>query len=281
MYKLCIYTRYAAQTETIVQKAGALACYISADDPLDQKEAAYGAVVEAYFPDDYELDISTLPAYREFYRADIPDIDWVAESQKHLPALSIPPFYIYGTHARPVMRQARYHIHMDAANAFGTGYHATTQGCLTLFAQHIKRYNPKHIADIGTGSGLLAIAAAQACKSTVFAGDIDKASLEVAQKTIRKNHVHPFIYLAHADGFRHKLFQKNAPFDLIFANILARPLINHAPHIARLCAKDGALILSGVLTTQQNMLIATYHRFGFRAMKKHTQGDWTSLYLMR
>ena len=154
----------------------------------------------------FEVYFETEPNWRLALPADaiadlapLPDMDWVSESQKGLPPVIVPPFHLHGSHDAPRLGAWR-NIEMQAGNAFGSGHHGTTQGCLALLAAHIKAHRPRDIADIGCGSGILAIAAAKAGMRHILASDNDPIAVAVSKVNLRINGA--CIHCFTAEGWR-------------------------------------------------------------------------------
>jgi len=166
--------------------------------------------------------------------------------------------------------------------AFGTGHHATTQGCLTLL-DGLDRLGLKarRVADIGCGTGVLAMAAAQIWRVAVVASDIDTVAVATARANARANRLHPWIVCVEAPGFRHPLIRARAPYDLVMANILAGPLKRMAPDIAAHLVPGGMAILSGILTRQAAGVEAVFASHGLVRERLCEIGEWTSFLLRR
>jgi ribosomal protein L11 methyltransferase len=236
--------------------------------------------IDAYFTAAPEF--GDLPfAHEDFALEQVPDEDWVTRSQQNLPPVSVPPFFLFGRHDRPHRRRARYQIEMDAGLAFGSGHHATTQGCLHLLADVLKIRRPAHAADIGTGAGTLAIALAKAGCRNIFASDTDPQAVRVAQQNFKINGLAANIRPVWCTGLHHHQARQAAPFDLITANILAAPLIAMASDIAAHMAPHGQLILSGLLHAQKKPIVARYRDAGLTLQKDICIGPWTSLMFRR
>lgn len=207
------------------------------------------------------------------------DTDWVSESQAHNPAIRarsvlVRPSHV--AHAPP----APYVVHLDAGRAFGTGGHATTHGCLVLMQRLGQTPRPRRIADIGTGSGLLAIAAAKLYPGAhIVASEIDARALEVAEFNARTNGVR--LECVVADGWRHRTLAHGGPFDLILANLLYRPLLRFSRQMAERLAPGGALILAGLLAVQERPLLQRFAGYGLVLEARAGDKDWPSLLLRK
>ena len=212
------------------------------------------------------------------------DQDWVKMSLDKLPPVRADRFYVYGHHGRGTTPAAAIGLEIDAGQAFGTGQHHTTRGCLVTLCQvnrQIKR-RPRRILDIGTGTGVLAMAAAKLWHCPVVATDIDELSVMTATKNAKKNYVRRMRTILIAST-RHYNVSKIGPYDVIIANILANPLIQIARDINRLTARGAFIILSGLLGTQANRVSAAYRAHGLVFQRAWDMGtgeincDWQVL----
>ena len=209
--------------------------------------------------------------------------DWVAESLVGLKPVTAGRFIVYGAHDRAGIAPNRIGIEIEAALAFGTGHHGTTRGCLLALDRLCKLWHggkaAPRILDLGTGSGVLAIAAARALHRRVLATDIDAAAVRVARANARLNGVGPLVTLATAAGVTAPAIRAQAPFDLVFANILLEPLQRLAAPLAKIVAPGGHVVLSGLLTAQTNAALAAYR--AFRLERRIVLDGWTTLVLKR
>lgn len=207
------------------------------------------------------------------------DRDWVTESLRTLPIVTSKRFVIHGAHLRNELPKGFYPLQVEAGLAFGTGHHDTTLGCLLALEKvHQSGFRPKHILDVGTGTGILAMAAARLFSGRVIASDIDHLSVRFARQTLDLNG-YQRIRLHHAAGTQHRAIQSSAPFDLITANILANPLIAMAKDIVHVMTPGGQLILAGLLHWQFRRVLAAYQSVGLRLLTRQKQGDWSILTL--
>ncbi|MBX3570206.1 MAG: 50S ribosomal protein L11 methyltransferase [Rhizobiaceae bacterium] len=209
----------------------------------------------------------------------LPDVDWVAQSLDGLKPVRAGRFVVHGAHDRHRVRIGDLGIEIEAGLAFGTGHHGTTAGCLEMIGKVARRENPRNALDLGTGSAVLAIALARACHIPVLATDIDPVATRVAAENVRLNGVAAYVHTATAAGFGHPVFSANGPFDLIVANILARPLMQLAPSMRSHMARGGSLILSGILQRQRNAVIAAYVSAGFRHVATLHREGWVAIHL--
>ena len=211
----------------------------------------------------------------------IPDADWVSETQKALPPVRAGRFTVHGSHDRARI-VSQWAIEIDAGRAFGTAHHGTTRGCLLELERLCSEVVPSAVLDLGTGSGVLAIAAAKAFshRAAIAAVDVDPIAIEVARENCRKNSA-ANIRLFVGDGKKPHLAYESAPFDAILANILAKPLLKLAPRLRDLTRVGGILILSGLLSRQAREILARYRSTGFSLVRRRDLEGWATLTLMR
>ena len=209
--------------------------------------------------------------------------DWVAASLADLKPVEAGRFLVHGRHDRGkvVGRTNRICIEIEAALAFGTGHHGTTLGCLLAMDQLLRRRRPRRILDVGTGTGILAIAAARVLRRPLIAADIDPVAVGVAKANGKANGAGPYVRWAVAPGLRHPLIARRAPYDLIFANILAGPLKRLAPSIARAIGPAGDVILSGLLQQDVAGVVATYRAVGLKLARRGVIDGWVALAMRR
>tara|TARA_R110002110_G_scaffold74388_9_gene196723 strand:- start:5245 stop:6129 length:885 start_codon:yes stop_codon:yes gene_type:complete len=207
--------------------------------------------------------------------------DWVAEVEKTLTPIHVPPYYVFGSHIRDTPPPNSIAIQIDAGLAFGTGNHETTQGCLQALESVLADQPPKSPIDIGTGSGILAIAVAKRFGVDVMASDIDPIAIDVARENAAINGVADRIAFAVSDGLDNAEIAASAPYDLILANIVANPLIALAPGISAIAAMGGYVILSGILREQAASVIAAYRERGMSLKERIDLGNWSTLVLTR
>jgi ribosomal protein L11 methyltransferase len=218
--------------------------------------------------------------------------DWVRSSLAGLKPVEAGRFVVHGAHDRARIGANRIGIEIEAGLAFGTGHHGTTRGCLLSLDWIVKRRNPcvakarrtgRTIAvlDVGTGTGVLAIAAAKALRMPVLATDIDPRSVQVAKENVRLNRAGAFITLVRADGLGARPVRARAPYSLVFANILLEPLRRMATPIARVVAPNGHVVLSGLLTAQAAPALAAYRARGLVLERRIPLEGWMTLVLRR
>ncbi|MEM6627663.1 MAG: 50S ribosomal protein L11 methyltransferase [Pseudomonadota bacterium] len=209
------------------------------------------------------------------------DKDWVAESLKGLPAVEAGPFIVAGAHELRAAPIGKTPIWIEAGPAFGTGHHGTTKGCLEALADIARQRSLGRVLDIGTGSAVLAIAALKSGATSAVATDIDAESLRVAKENARNNKVGRTLRFVHADGAVHTQIRALAPYDVVMANILARPLVKLSPDIAKLTRPGGRIILSGLLTHQEPQLKAAFSGQGLTLVDRRRVGGWSTLVYAR
>ncbi|MEQ1931562.1 MAG: 50S ribosomal protein L11 methyltransferase [Parvularculaceae bacterium] len=208
----------------------------------------------------------------------LPDIDWVAHALAGLGVVRAGRFVLYGAHDADKLpdEPGDIAIRIDANEAFGTGHHPTTAGCLTLL-DRIAGVAPEKILDLGTGSAVLAIAAAKVWDRSVLATDIDEKSAEIARRNVAINGVGDCVQVIAADGFDHEAFGAQAPFDFIFANILAGPLVALAPAVASCAASKARVMLAGLMCDQEKAVADAYEAAGFRRLNRLDHPTWPVL----
>ena len=211
----------------------------------------------------------------------LPTADWVQAGLKSLKPIVVGRFFVHGSHDRALVTPGRVAIEIDAGLAFGTGHHATTAGCLAMLDRLIRERRFTCPLDLGTGSGVLAIALAKVLRRRIVASDIDPVAIEVAQENAARNGVAPWIDAVVADGVRNATIRRHAPYDLVFANILAEPLRQLAPRLSPLVARGGVLVLSGLLPAQREKVVAAYAAQGVRLMTARIFDGWSVLVLQK
>lgn len=215
------------------------------------------------------------------HRDDIEDIDWVTKSLEGLKPVYAGRFVVHGEHDRQHLKPGPINIEINAGQAFGTGHHGTTAGCLIMIDEIITRRAPKLTLDLGTGSAVLAIAVAKRARTPVLATDIDPVATKVAAQNCKLNEVGSFVHCITAQGFAHATIDQNSPFELIIANILAKPLMKMAPDISRHLAPGGDVVLSGILSQQRWRVLAAFRQAGLFHVKTLWREGWVTLHLTR
>jgi ribosomal protein L11 methyltransferase len=207
--------------------------------------------------------------------------DWLAENQASFPPLSAGRYFIHGSHHRERVPAGRIGLRIDAATAFGTGEHATTQGCLLTLDRMARQGRRRRALDMGTGTGILAIAAAKTWRRHVRARDIDAEAVRVTWRNAAVNGVAALVDVRRSDGYRDRLLRRAAPFDLIFANILARPLMLMAKDLTRALKPGGTAVLSGLLARQEPAVLAAHRAQGLTLRRRIAISGWHTLVLGR
>ncbi len=205
--------------------------------------------------------------------------DWVKATLEELIPVRAGRFIVHGRHDRSKVPPNKTGIEIEAALAFGTGHHGTTRGCLLLLDQVLKAHLPRRVLDLGTGTGVLAIAAAKALRAKVLASDIDPLSVQVARENARLNGTGDWVETIRGSGFSAPQFAQAGPFDLVLANILANPLRQMATPMATHLAPSALVILSGLLPPQAQGVIAVYRARGLVLERHLAVEGWSSLLL--
>jgi ribosomal protein L11 methyltransferase len=206
--------------------------------------------------------------------------DWVKASQQGLKPVEAGRFIVHSEHYRTSVRVNRIGIEIGTAFAFGTGHHGTTRGCLLALDHLLKARRALRVLDVGTGTGVLAIAAARVLRRPVLASDIDRRAARVARENVRRNRA-PSVTVVHAAGLGMRRFRDSAPFELVLANILLSPLQRMATPMARLLAPGARVVLSGLLTSQASAALATYRQQGLVLERRVVLDGWSTLVLRR
>jgi ribosomal protein L11 methyltransferase len=207
------------------------------------------------------------------------DADWLELALSGLPPVRAGRFFIYGAHDRGLAPASTVNLRIEAGAAFGTGHHGTTVGCLAAFHDLMKARRFPRVLDVGTGTGVLALAAARTGARIVVGTDIDRPSVRIARENAKLNTTRA--RFVHASGLGHQLVRRAAPYDLVFANILAPPLVALAQDIKGVLVPGGVAILSGLLRTQQRRVLAAYRSRGFRLVRRLHLDAWATLVLER
>ena len=237
--------------------------------------------VEAFFaapPDEHELALATNVAMRI---VPVMDENWVARALDGLPPVKVGRFFIYGSHSASEIPANAITLKIEASYAFGTGHHGTTRGCLLAFAALSKRRCFRNALDLGCGTGVLAMAFARSVHRRAVATDIDPLAAAKTRENARVNGAAPYLRITSGDGFRARHISQFAPYDLIFANILAGPLVRLMPGIRRHLASNGDAILSGLLDEQANGVMAAARSQGLRVAHRNALEGWITLILER
>ena len=234
--------------------------------------------VALYFASAEEAeDARELDELRNGIVAPMPQQDWVRQSLEGLAPVTAGRFFLHGSHDRHRRRPGGIALEIDAGTAFGTGHHGTTEGCLMALDRILKRRTPANILDVGCGTGVLATAAAKATGRAALASDIDPEAVKVTIANAALNGVKPQIGSFVAAGLSHPRIAGGGPYDLIFANILARPLVALSTGLSRSLTPGGDLILSGLTLEQMRWIEATYQSRGLSLAGRITRGNWATL----
>lgn len=219
-----------------------------------------------------------LPEYETAY---LQQRDWVSEVQKSFPPIQSGRFFVYGSHYTGEVPAAAVPILIDAGMAFGSGEHETTSGCLQALDDLARQRDFGRLLDLGCGSGILAIAMAKAWKKTVIASDIDPIAVDIARENAKRNDEAARIRVCVSDGYADDMIADHAPYDLIVANILARPLVELAPELAGHLAEDGVAVLSGLLDRQEEEVLEAHGAQGLYLKKRYPRNGWHTLVISR
>ncbi|MBE7619997.1 50S ribosomal protein L11 methyltransferase [Gluconacetobacter entanii] len=206
---------------------------------------------------------------------------WLARTYEAFPEQTAGRrFAIRGTHLEPGTNPQRITLVLDAGVAFGSGEHGSTRGCLRAL-EMIAHRRPRRILDLGCGSGILAMAAAALLKQPVLATDIDPWSVRVTRRNARMNGLSHLLSCHLGNGWSTPAIRRHAPYDLVFANILARPLCSMAADLAHNLLPGGTAILAGLLNTQVRMVLSAHRRQGLVLERRLREGDWATLILRK
>lgn len=212
----------------------------------------------------------------------LPETDWLSENRKAFPPLTIGNFYVYGSHHDGSIPEDKISFKIDAATAFGTGQHATTQGCLLALE---KLHQTGHVfhnpLDLGCGTGILGMAMARLFATNVMMSDNDIEAVEKAISNLLENDLSPQVSCYLSEGFQSEILRNKAPYDVITANILADPLIQLAADMNRYVSKNGIIILSGLLATQADAVGKAYQAVSFEEIDRYPIDDWMTLVLKK
>ena len=211
----------------------------------------------------------------------IPPTDWLAATYEAFPPIRIGRFHIHGSHDRGPVPANAIGLCIDAATAFGTGEHQTTSGCLIALQRLAKRRRVRRALDMGCGSGILAFAAARLWHVPVLAVDVDREAVRIARINARANQVGRWVKAVAADGYADRRVHASGPFDLIIANILARPLVAMAKDLSAHLAPGGVAMLAGLLTHQEAQILTAHRAQGLTLVDRIAVGDWPTLVLRK
>jgi ribosomal protein L11 methyltransferase len=242
--------------------------------------------VEAYFASAREAadacaGLTAIPGWADCETTveEITKTDWVRRSLEGLGAVRAGRFFVHGSHDRESRPFNGIAIEVDAATAFGTGHHGSTRGCLIALDGLLRKRTPKRVLDIGSGSGILAIAASRAIRRRVLACDTDPEAVQITDANAKLNSA--AVTAVVAAGTKHAAIGAAAPYDLILANILARPLVQMAPSLARIASRGGHIILSGLVAEQSRWMVSAYRGLGCVLERRIDEAGWTTLVMRR
>lgn len=225
--------------------------------------------------------LAAVHGVQDFVISELPPTDWVAKVRRDLKPIHAGRFWVHGSHDVGSAPDGTVPLLIEAAVAFGTGHHGTTQGCLIALDKLVAGgLRPRRVADIGCGTAVLAMAAAAVTGADVVASDVDPVAVDVALANSAANGIAGRVACVVAEGFGHPTLQ-GPPFDLVLANILKGPLIALAPEMAERIVSEGHLILSGILNEQAADVRDVYCRSGFNDVESLQIGDWTTLTLRK
>jgi ribosomal protein L11 methyltransferase len=210
-----------------------------------------------------------------------PAVNWVARSLEGLAPVVAGRFFIYGSHETAPPPRGYTALRIDAAQAFGTGHHQTTTGCLEAAEMVLRRRRPRRVIDVGTGTGVLALGIARRLRRRVIGTDIDPIAVVTAVANARDNELGPKFTGICAAGLDHRAISAGAPYDFLLANILAGPLVALAPRMAALAAPGADIVLSGILAPQARRVLNAYRAQGLILEKRLQRREWTTLWLRR
>lgn len=248
---------------------------------LEEDEAAGRWRIDAYPRDDREAEalqrrLGQFGALTVKAEA-LADADWLAMALSGLPPVRAGRFFVYGMHDLGRTPPNAVNLRIEAGAAFGTGHHGTTVGCLLAFDALLKSRRFERVLDVGCGTGVLAIAAARCGAKVAVGTDIDPVSVRISRENAALNQAQARFVTA--DGLEHPAVRRPAPYDLVFANILARPLVELSGPIGRALRPGGTAILSGLLRSQERLVRAAYLARGFRLERRLHRDAWATLVL--
>lgn len=207
--------------------------------------------------------------------------DWLEANQASFPPITAGRFFIRGSHVQGPVPAGSLALKIDAATAFGTGEHGSTQGCLLALDRLARRFRPRRVLDMGTGTGVLALASARLWRRPVAAFDIDAEAVRVASANARANGAANLVQARRAQGYRHRELWARAPYDLVLANILARPLSRMARDLARALSPRGVAVLAGLLPRQESLVLSAHRAHGLHLAARCDVAGWRTLVLSR
>ena len=250
---------------------------------FEEDAAAQTWRVEVYFQDQAPgpAALNDLFGTLDVSSKQLPETDWVSHSQSRLAPIRAGRFFVHGEHDRAQRPASGISIQIQAGQAFGTGHHGTTRGCLLALDDLLRRKRPATALDVGCGSAVLAIAFALATRRSALASDIDPVAVAVGRENARSNQAGNLVHTLVAAGLDHPQIRAFAPAGLVMANILAKPLTDMKASLAATVAPGGSLVLSGITVDQENRLTGAYGPFGLTLQKRWRLDGWSTLLLSR
>ncbi|WP_102783867.1 50S ribosomal protein L11 methyltransferase [Thalassospira sp. GB04J01] len=203
--------------------------------------------------------------------------DWVSENLRSFKPISVGRFYVHGSHWGEGVPVAKTGLQVDAGLAFGSGEHQTTKGCLAAIDWMAKKGPRLNALDMGCGSGILGMACAKTWRCPVVMADIDPASVRVARENAKINKIADLVTAIHSNGFQDTRIRGAGHYDIVCANILARPLRAMARDLTSTLSDDGVVILSGLLSHQEQFVLSAYREVGLSLIKRFKVENWTTL----
>ncbi len=242
--------------------------------------------VGVYFveaPDEVGLALlAAMNGAKPFAVSELPETDWVAAVKRELAPIVAGRFFLYGSHDADKVPADCVPLLIEAAMAFGTGHHGTTQGCLQALHNLAETgFVGKNVIDVGCGTAVLAMGAAKIWPGVVLASDIDEVATDTASANVACNDLEGRIEVVTCAGFDHPVLREKAPYDLILANILKGPLIALSGDMGASCAQGGHVILSGILNEQADDTKTAYEAHGFEQVEHLIVGEWSTLCLQK
>jgi ribosomal protein L11 methyltransferase len=237
--------------------------------------------VEAFFAEEPAAAALAALTGRQMRVTAVPKQDWVALSLDGIPPVQAGRFFVHGRHGRSRKPQNAIGLEIEASTAFGTGHHGTTRGCLLALQRLGRRYRFRRVLDLGCGTGVLAFAAARLMQARCVASDIDPVAAAKAREFARANGAAALVGAIAAAGFGHPRIGAAAPYDLIFANILMKPLMRLMPGIAAHVRPGGIAVLSGLLAHQERAIMAYARAHGFSFRARDRLEGWVTLTVVK
>lgn len=274
---------YADALSSAVEEAQAVSLYAPPRTGKAQIEAIYSSPPDLQALTARLTILAALQGIKtpQISLTEVPNLDWLQKVSEDFPPLPLSRWTIYGASHRQAITKPRYALQIDATSAFGTGEHPTTQGCLLLLHQLLKRRNVQRILDMGCGSGILAMAGLKARAATAVGVDMDKESVSIARHNARANGLQKRLRIDWSHGYRARSVKHGAPYDLIMSNIFAVPLSHMAKDLRLHLQPGGDIILAGLLHVQANRVLSAHRRQKIYLKKRVRLGEWSILALKR